>query len=110
MMHVAEFETAVRYGMPLMVVCLNNQALGSEYYKFDARKMKAALATVASPDLGAVGRAFGGRGRLVRSVDGLRAATTGFRENPAPTILDVRISLSVVTLPCRPIHYRRTVT
>ena len=46
MMHVGEFETAVRYGMPLMVVCLNNQALGSEYYKFDAHKMKADLATV----------------------------------------------------------------
>jgi len=61
-MHVAEFETAVRYGMPLMVVCLNNQTLGSEYYKFDAHKMKADLATVPSPDLGAVGKAFGGRG------------------------------------------------
>src|SRR5262249_18416885 len=52
MMHIGEFETAVRYGMSLMVVCLNNQVLGSEYYKFDARKMKADLATVASPDLG----------------------------------------------------------
>ena len=47
MMHVAEFETAVRYKMPLMVVCLNNQALGSEYYKLDAHKMKAELAIVA---------------------------------------------------------------
>ena len=105
MMHVAEFETAVRYGMPLMVVCLNNQALGSEYYKFDAHKMKADLATVSSPDLGAVGRAFGGRGRLVRSVEELRSATREFLENPAPTMLDVRISRSVITLPYRRIHY-----
>jgi thiamine pyrophosphate-dependent acetolactate synthase large subunit-like protein len=105
MMHVAEFETAVRYGMPLMVVCLNNQALGSEYYKLDAHKMKADLATVASPDLGAVGKAFGGRGRLVRSVDELRSATREFLENPAPTMLDVRISRSVITLPYRRIHY-----
>jgi thiamine pyrophosphate-dependent acetolactate synthase large subunit-like protein len=105
MMHVAEFETAVRYGMPLMVVCLNNQALGSEYYKFDAHKMKADLATVASPDLGAVGRAFGGRGRLVRGVEELRSATREFLESPAPTMLDVRISRSVITLPYRRIHY-----
>jgi len=107
MMHVGEFETAVRYSMPLMVVCLNNQALGSEYYKFDAHKMKAELATVASPDLGAVGKAFGGRGRLVRSVDELRSATREFLENPAPTMLDVRISRSVITLPYRRIHYGR---
>jgi thiamine pyrophosphate-dependent acetolactate synthase large subunit-like protein len=39
MLHVTGFETAVCYGMPLMVVCLNNQALGSEYYKFDKHKM-----------------------------------------------------------------------
>ena len=91
--------------MPLMVVCLNNQALGSEYYKLDAHKMKAALATIATPDLGAVGKAFGGRGRLVRSVDELRSATREFLANPAPMMLDVRISRSVITLPYRRIHY-----
>ena len=107
MMHVAEFETAVRYQMPLMVVCLNNQALGSEYYKLDAHKMKAELSIVPSPDLGAVGKAFGGRGRMVRSIDDLRAATTEFLEQPGPTMLDVRISRSVITLPYRRIHYGR---
>src|SRR5262249_8293735 len=107
MMHSGEFQTAVRYGMPLLVVCLNNLALGSEYYKFDAHKMKADLATVGSPDLGAVGRAFGGRGRLVRSVDELRSATREFLENPAPMMLDVRISRNVITLPYPRIHYRK---
>ena len=52
-----------------------------------------------------MGRAFGGRGRLVRSVDELRSATRKFLENPAPTMLDVRISRSVITLPYRRIHY-----
>src|SRR5262249_40927914 len=107
MMHVGEFETAGRYGMPLVGVWLNKPGLGSEDYKFDARKMKGDLSAIASPALGAVGKAFGGRGRLVRSVDELRSATREFLENPTPTILDVRISRNVITLPYRRIHYGR---
>jgi thiamine pyrophosphate-dependent acetolactate synthase large subunit-like protein len=86
---------------------MNNQALGSEYYKLDAHKMKAELSAVPTPDLGAVGKAFGGRGKLVRSVEDLRAATQDFLANPGPMMLDVRISRSVVTLPYRRIHYGR---
>jgi thiamine pyrophosphate-dependent acetolactate synthase large subunit-like protein len=107
MMHVAEFETAVRYGMPLMVVCMNNQALGSEYYKLDAHKMKAELSVVPTPDLGEVGKAFGGRGRLVRSIEELRAATAEFLARPGPMMVDARISRNVITLPYRRIHYGR---
>ncbi len=107
MMHLAEFETAVRYKMPLMVVCLNNQSLGSEYYKLDAHKMKKELSVVETPDLGAVGKAFGGRGKLVKSVDDLKQITQEFLANPAPTLVDVRIDRSVITLPYRRIHYGR---
>ncbi|MBI1965359.1 MAG: thiamine pyrophosphate-binding protein [Betaproteobacteria bacterium] len=107
MMHLAEFETMVRYDMPLLVVCMNNQALGSEYYKLDAHKMKAELATIPTPDLGAVATAFGGRGRLVRSIGELRAAAGEWVARPGPMMLDVRISRSVVTLPYRRIHYGR---
>jgi len=107
MMHLAEFETAVRYKMPLMVVCLNNMALGSEYYKLDAHKMKKELSEVRTPDLGALGKAFGGRGKLVKSVDDLKQITNEFLANPAPTLVDVRIDRSVITLPYRRIHYGR---
>jgi acetolactate synthase-1/2/3 large subunit len=107
MMHLAEFETMVRYNMPLLVVVMNNQALGSEYYKLDAHKMKADLATVPTPDLGAVATAFGGRGRLARSADEVRAAAAEWVAKPGPMMIDVRISRSVVTLPYRRIHYGR---
>jgi thiamine pyrophosphate-dependent acetolactate synthase large subunit-like protein len=107
MMHVAEFETMVRYKIPLMVVCLNNMALGSEYYKLDAHKMNKDLSVVETPDLGAVGRAFGGRGKLVQSVEDLKSATQEFLANPGPMMLDVRLDRSVITLPYRRIHYGR---
>src|SRR3990172_7276554 len=72
MMHLAEFDTMLRYHIPLLVLVLNNQMLAMEWYKFDALHMNAALTVVPTPDLGAVATGFGGRGRLVRSIPELR--------------------------------------
>ncbi|MEK7875242.1 MAG: thiamine pyrophosphate-binding protein [Pseudomonadota bacterium] len=105
MMHIAEFDTMVRYGMPLLIVVLNNQMLGAEYYKLDAHKMNAALSCIATPDLGAVATGFGGRGRLVRNIPELRAAVAEWLAKPGPMMIDVRIATSVLTLPSRRIHY-----
>jgi len=104
-MHLAEFETAVRYDMPLLAVVLNDQALGSEYHKMRAHEMKYELAAIPTPDLGAVATAFGGRGRLARTIDEVRAAAKEWVANPGPMILDARISRNVVTIPYRRIHY-----
>jgi len=69
--------------------------------------MKKELSVVTTPDLGALGTAFGGRGKLVKSVDDLKQITQEFLANPAPTLVDVRIDRSVITLPYRRIHYGR---
>ena len=107
MMHLAEFETMCRYNLPLLVVCMNNEALGSEYYKLDAHKMKAELATITVPDLGAVAVAMGGRGRIARGLEDVRSAVKEWIVKPGPMMIDARISRSVVTLPYRRIHYGR---
>jgi thiamine pyrophosphate-dependent acetolactate synthase large subunit-like protein len=107
MMHLAEFDTMVRYKMPLLIVVLNNEALGSEYYKLDAHKMDKELSVITTPDLGAVAKAFGGKGKLAKTVDEVRAAAQEWVANPCPTIIDARIERSVVTLPYRRIHYGR---
>ncbi|HEV7800759.1 MAG TPA: thiamine pyrophosphate-binding protein, partial [Burkholderiales bacterium] len=107
MMHLAEFDTMVRYKMPLLIVVLNNEALGSEYYKLDAHKMDKELSVVSTPDLGAVAKAFGGKGKLARSVEDVRSAAAEWVANPCPMIIDARIERAVVTLPYRRIHYGR---
>jgi acetolactate synthase I/II/III large subunit len=104
-MHLAELETAVRAKMPLLAVCLNDEALGSEFHKFHAHKMEADLATISSPDLGAVMKAFGGKGVLARTVEEVRAAAKEWVANPTPTVIDARISRNVLTLPYRRIHF-----
>jgi acetolactate synthase I/II/III large subunit len=107
MMHLAEFETMVRYKMPLLIVVLNNEALGSEYYKLDAHKMKKELSMISTPDLGGVAKAFGGKGKLARTVDEVRSAAQEWVAKPGPMIIDARIERAVVTLPYRRIHYGR---
>jgi acetolactate synthase I/II/III large subunit len=107
MMHLAEFETMVRYNMPLLIVVLNNEALGSEYYKLDAHKMKKELSVIPTPDLGAVARAMGGKGSLARNAEDVRKAAAEWVKNPCPMMIDARIERSVVTLPYRRIHYGR---
>lgn len=107
MMHLAEFETMVRYNVPLLVIVMNNQALGSEYYKLDAHGMNAELSAIPTPDLGAVAKAFGGNGALARSAEEVRNAALEWVRNPRPMMIDVRIARSVITLPYRRIHYGR---
>jgi thiamine pyrophosphate-dependent acetolactate synthase large subunit-like protein len=105
MMHLPEFETAVRYGLPLLVVILNDQLLGAEYHKSVVKGLNADLARVTTPDLGAVGRALGGRGSLARTLDELRAAIDEYVADPAPTIIDARISTTVISIPYRRLHF-----
>jgi acetolactate synthase I/II/III large subunit len=107
MMHLAELETAVRHNLPLLVVVQNDQALGSEYHKMRSHNMRAELATITTPDLGAVARAFGGRGQLARSIDDVRAAAAEWLTDPGVMVIDARITRNVVTIPYRRIHYAR---
>jgi thiamine pyrophosphate-dependent acetolactate synthase large subunit-like protein len=105
MMHLAELETAVRYSLPLLVTVLNDQALGSEYHKMKAHNRQADLATIPTPDLGAVARSFGGRGALATSVEEVRRAATEWVQHKGLMVIDARISRNVVTIPYRRMHY-----
>ena len=105
LMHLAEFETAVRFRVPILVVVMNDEAIGAEYHKSAASGLETALTTMTTPDLGEVGRALGGRGTLARTVDDLAAAVRAFVADPAPTIVDVRISRSVLSIPYRRLWY-----
>jgi acetolactate synthase-1/2/3 large subunit len=106
-MHLAEIETAVRYDLPLLITVLNDEALGSEYHKMKSTNMQAELATITTPDLGAVARSFGGRGCLATSIAEVRAGAADWLANKGVMVIDARISRNVVTVPYRRIHYGR---
>lgn len=102
MMHIGEFETAVRYRMPLCIVVMNNEILGPEYYNLEQKGLDPMPGFVSTPDIGHVARGMGGRGHLVTTVDRFRAALKDFVDAPGPMIIDLRVSRTVL-----PVQYRR---
>jgi len=99
LMHMQELETAARLGVKLLIAVFNDEALGAEYQKLVSKKMDARAATISTPDLGAVARAFGCRGRQVRSLDAVKAGVEEFIAGDGPMLLDIRISRSVISVP-----------
>ncbi|MET7573959.1 thiamine pyrophosphate-binding protein [Streptomyces sp. NPDC005492] len=105
LMHLSEFETACRYDVPLLVVVMNDQGLGAEYHKARAKGLDPELATISTPELGAVAQALGGGGATVRTPQELRDALAEYVRSPRPTVIDVRITREVLSTPYRRIQY-----
>jgi acetolactate synthase I/II/III large subunit len=104
LMHLPEFETACRYGIPVLVVVMNDEGLGAEYHKSRAKGLDADLAVIPTPELGPVAVALGGRGATVRTSAELRAALAEYVRDPGPTVVDVRITREL-SVPYRRLHY-----
>ena len=104
-MHLSDYDTVVRCKMPLLIVVLNDEALGSEYQKLRAHDMDPETSAIPSPDLGALARAFGARGCLARTLDEVRAGVREWVSKPGPMIIDARISKAVINLPMRRVLY-----
>lgn len=65
LMALAEFETAVRYQLPLTVVVLNDHGFGQERHNLARARHLTDHATYPSPDLAAVARSLGAVGHRV---------------------------------------------
>ena len=104
-MHIAELDTAARMGIKLLIVVLNDQALGAEYQKFVAKGMETRAAAITTPDLGAVARAFGCRGRLACTLEEVKAGVDEFLAGEGPMVMDIRISRNVVSVPYSRVHF-----
>jgi thiamine pyrophosphate-dependent acetolactate synthase large subunit-like protein len=79
MMALPELESAVRLGLDLRVVVVNDQALGAEMHKLRAEGLDPSQAHFPTPDFGAVSRVLGGAGDLVTAADDLRVALNRHR-------------------------------
>jgi thiamine pyrophosphate-dependent acetolactate synthase large subunit-like protein len=105
LMHLSEFETACRYGLPVLVVVMNDEGLGAEYHKAKAKGLDPELAVIPTPELGAVAQALGGGGATVRTTEELRTALAEYVRAPRPTVIDVRITRDVLSVPYRRLQY-----
>jgi thiamine pyrophosphate-dependent acetolactate synthase large subunit-like protein len=105
MMHINELDTAARLGVKLLLFVLNDEGLGNEYQRFVAQGLDPASTLVPSPDLGAVARALGCRGRLARTLEDVRTGVAEFLDGDGPMVLDVRTSLAVPSVAYRRLQF-----
>jgi thiamine pyrophosphate-dependent acetolactate synthase large subunit-like protein len=94
LMSVAEMDTVVRLGLPMVVVVYNDSAYGAEVHHFTS-STDTELATVRFPDtdIAAIGRGFGAVGATVRTEADLGAVAdwlAGPRDRPL--VVDAKIA------------------
>jgi acetolactate synthase-1/2/3 large subunit len=89
---LAEFNTAVRYGLDVIIVVCNDGAYGAEYAKFRARGLDCAITTVDWPDLAPVAAALGGEGFTVATTPDLSRLRAVIDGRERPLLIDIKLN------------------
>lgn len=97
---IAEFNSAVRHGLDLVLVVYNDRAYGAEYIQMERRGLPTALTEFAWPDLAETARAMGGDGVTCASPEDLPAVAKAVEGRTRPLLIDLH--LDPATVP--PIH------
>lgn len=95
LMAIAEFETVMRLGLPLLVIVYNDAAYGAEVHHFAATDPDADMGAVVFPDtdIAAIARGYGAQAATVRTLDDLAPVTEWLRSNPTtPFVIDAKIA------------------
>jgi acetolactate synthase-1/2/3 large subunit len=94
-MSLGEFDTAVRYRLPIVFVVYNDEAYGAEmhFLRMLGRPDRESLFSV--PPLDQVARALGGEGMAVETLADLEPLADRLRTLDGPILLDCRISRDV---------------
>jgi thiamine pyrophosphate-dependent acetolactate synthase large subunit-like protein len=93
LMSVAELTTAVRLGLPLLIVVYNDAAYGAEVHHFGPDGHRLDTVRFPDTDLAAIGRGFGCAGvtvRTVADVAGVRDWLSGPRDRPL--LVDAKVT------------------
>jgi thiamine pyrophosphate-dependent acetolactate synthase large subunit-like protein len=93
-----ELDLAVRERIPLLVVCLNDRAYGSEYHHIveDGIPEDTPGAMFETPDLAAVARAMGCEGQRITSLDQLDGAVARLEGLDRPLFLDCMLTQQLI--------------
>ncbi|TDD61035.1 thiamine pyrophosphate-binding protein [Actinomadura darangshiensis] len=97
MMNLAELDTAVRRGLRLVVVVMNDAAFGYEYHNMLHRGMDTGLSLIPRPDFAAVARAFGAAAVTVRTPGELDDLKGLIADPSGPVLVDARLTRAVRT-------------
>lgn len=88
---LAEFNTAVRHGLDLIVIICNDAAYGAEHIQFLDRSMDPTLSTFDWPSFAAVARSLGGAGVNLHGVDDFDAVAQAIKTRSGPLLIDMHL-------------------
>jgi thiamine pyrophosphate-dependent acetolactate synthase large subunit-like protein len=92
LMSVAELTTAVRLGLPLLLVVYNDAAYGAEVHHFGPDGHPLDTVTFPDTDLAAIARGFGCAGHTVRGRDDLAVVRDWLAAGPdRPLLVDAKV-------------------
>ncbi|WP_229052118.1 thiamine pyrophosphate-binding protein [Aeromicrobium sp. Leaf350] len=94
---LTEFNTAVRHGLDVVVVILNDAAYGAEHIQFVDRGMDPSMSEFDWPELAHVATALGGTGFAVRTDEDLTAALVGIEERTGPVLVNIHLDPNGIT-------------
>lgn len=90
---LAEFNTAVRHKLDLIVVLCNDGGYGAEYLHFTDRDLDPGLSLFNWPEFGPLAESLGGQGFTVHTRADLQAAMAFIRgrDRSRPTLIDIKL-------------------
>lgn len=92
--HISELETAVRYGLPVVIVVLNNGMLAFERHAqlYETGRWSRTLTDFSDADYAGVAAAFGAWSARVDTLDELRPVLSRALASGRPSLVDVRVA------------------
>lgn len=95
LMTLGELESAVRLGVPLLLVIVNDRAYGAELHHLDLLGMPTGHSTFGDVDFAGVATAIGARAATVRRTDDLEAIRAWLEQPEGVFLLDCKVTTAV---------------
>ena len=98
LMHGQEFATAVQYGLPIIVVILNNGIYGTiRMHQERDYPGRVSGTDLKNPDFAALARAYGGHGETVETTDEFAPAFERAKKSGKPAVIEVKLDPEAIT-------------
>jgi acetolactate synthase-1/2/3 large subunit len=98
MMHGQELATAVQYGLPIVVIVVNNGKLGTiRMHQENHYPGRISATELANPDFAALARAYGAHGEVVEDTADFAAAFERARGCGKPALIELRLDPEAIT-------------
>ncbi|WP_048648104.1 thiamine pyrophosphate-binding protein [Nitratireductor soli] len=97
-MNGQEFATAVQYGLPIIVIVVNNGIYGTiRMHQEREYPGRVSGTSIRNPDFAALARAYGGHGETVEKTADFAAAFERARASGMPAIIEIKLDPEAIT-------------